>query len=198
MKLHDQFTSFTQISTSEWLLTVANVNELQMNASIDLVFSCFFFYFRLIFEKLKRHVERATIATDKKSIVFLFLKFKITNFKKMDIYHLKLLIFTSNKNTNWFTLINSIELIFKVLLIKITQIYNHVLFSNIHPAWNIAEYFFFSSIRFAYFFTNSPFFKRFSLSMFRKEREKKYHLCKRSYRGRFYIFCIGVKPMFHP
>lgn len=61
----------------------------------------------------------------------------------MDIYHLKLLIFTSNKNKNWFTLINSIELIFKVLLIKITQIYNHVLFSNIHPAWNIAEYFFF-------------------------------------------------------
>lgn len=72
MKLHDQFTSFTQISTSEWLLTVANVNELQMNASIDLVFSCFFFYFRLIFEKLKRHVERATIATDGKNQLFFF------------------------------------------------------------------------------------------------------------------------------
>lgn len=68
MKLHDQFTSFTQISTSEWLLTVANVNELQMNASIDLVF----FYFRLIFEKLKRHVERATIATDGKNQLFFF------------------------------------------------------------------------------------------------------------------------------
>lgn len=71
MKLHDQFISFTQINTSEWLLTVANVNELQMNASIDLVFSCFF-YFRLIFEKLKRHVERATIATDGKNQLFFF------------------------------------------------------------------------------------------------------------------------------
>ena len=96
MKLHDQFASFTQISTSEWLLTVASVNELQMNASIDLVFCCFFFsfflYFRLIFEKLKRHVERATMCENQFSF------FKITNFKKNG--YLKLIIFTSNKNTN--------------------------------------------------------------------------------------------------
>lgn len=175
MKLHDQFTSFTQISTSEWLLTVANVNELQMNASIDLVFSCFFFYFRLIFEKLKRHVERATIATNKKSIVFLFLKFKIL--KKMDIYHLKLLIFTSNKNTNWFTLINSIELIFKVLLIKITQIYNHVLFSNIHPAWNIAEYIFFSFPFALRIFSQIRHFLNVSLSRCLERKEKKNIIC---------------------
>lgn len=92
------------------VLTVANVNELQMNASIDLVF-CFIFIFD--FWKIKTsHRERVIIATNKKSIVSLFLKFKITNFKKMDIYHLKLLIFMSNKliyidKLDWINFLNS-------------------------------------------------------------------------------------------
>lgn len=77
MKLHDQFISFTQISTSEWLLTVANVNELQMNASIDLVFSCFFL-FSIDFWKIKTSRRESDHCNGrKKSIVFLFLKFKI-------------------------------------------------------------------------------------------------------------------------
>lgn len=175
MKLHDQFTSFTQISTSEWLLTVANVNELQMNASIDLVFSCFFL-FSIDFWKIKTSRRESDHCNGrKKSIVFLFLKFKIL--KKMDIYHLKLLIFTSNKNTNWFTLINSIELIFKVLLIKITQIYNHVLFSNIHPAWNIAEYIFFSFPFALRIFSQIRHFLNVSLSRCLERKEKKNIIC---------------------
>lgn len=70
MKLHDQFASFTQISTNEWLLTVASVNELQMNASIDLVFCCFFFLslFSIDFRKIKTSRRESDYV--RKSILF--------------------------------------------------------------------------------------------------------------------------------
>lgn len=72
MKLHDQFASFTQISTSEWLLTVASINELQMNASIDLVFCCFFFFFLSLFSIDFRKIKTSRRESDyvRKSILF--------------------------------------------------------------------------------------------------------------------------------
>lgn len=64
---------------------------------------------------------------------------------------------------------------FRNSFIKITRIYNHVSFSNIRPAWNMAEHFSLSLSPFALriFFTNSSFFVNVSLSMFWKGRKKK-------------------------